>query len=346
MRRDRRRRLAVLLVPLVVAAAVGWWVVGRDGGGILPDEEFVSSYRLVYSVTESGTGERSEERLVQRPYWSRVVSERGGTVLTGTITNDAGRWLFLSEAEGWQLRDERKQRPPDDVRAIEALEAAAEDGRAMRRGTDVVAGRTCTIVRTGGPLGDPLKKPTADEHADLCVDRTGVVLREEWRLDGRVARLMVATTFEPGVSLDAGDFRPSPEPAPRSDDTPGVIEVRTLVPSDAPPVEVRGVDGYRADGPVVAVERNVGGFGIEVTYSQSFVVGDRLVVAEQGETPGQFVPRGARVDLGNGVTGHLDLGLNASALLILVGDGDYVRLRGAELDVLEAFGRDVARRLD
>lgn len=332
----------------LVAVGVVWWVVATrsDGGGLLPKEDVLSSYRIVYSVTEGDAPRRTEERLVLRPYWSKVVSERDGTVLGGSITNGDGLWLLLSDDQGWQLRDERKQRPPDDLRPIEALEAAIDDGRAEKRGSDAVLGRTCTIVRTGGPLGSALKKPSAEEHADLCIDRTGVVLREEWRLDGEVARVMVATEFEPDVPVDADAdaFRPTPDPGPQPgrEEAPGVIRVRELRASDSVPVAVRGVEGYLADGPVVAVERNVGGFGIEVTYSQSFVKGARLVVVEQGSTRGPFEPRGTEVDLGHGVTGYLDLGLTSSSLTLRVDDASYVRFRGVELEVLEAFGRAVA----
>ena len=348
MRRRRRLRVGAVAAVLVVVGGLWWAVAARSGdGGALPEEDVLSSYRVVYSVTEGDAPARTEERLVLRPYWSKVVSERDGTVLGGSITNDDGLWLLLSDDQGWQLRDERRQRPPDDLRPIKALDAAVDDGRAERRGSDVVLGRTCTVIRTGGPLGGALKKPTAEEHADLCIDRTGVVLREEWSLGGAVARVMVATEFEPDVSVDAEDFRPTPDPGPQPspEDAPGVIRVRDLGASDSVPVTVRGVEGYRADGPVVAVERNVGGFGIEVTYSQSFVKGVRLVVVEQGQARGSFEPRGTEVDLGDGVTGHLDLGLNSSSLTMRVGGGSYVRFRGDELEVLEAFGRDVAGRV-
>jgi hypothetical protein len=331
---------------VVVVAGVVWSVAGRDDG-VLPDEQFVSAYRVVYSVVEAGGEERTEERLVKRPYWSRVVSERDGTVLAGVITNDDGRWLLLSENRAWQLRDERRQRPPDDLRPIDALEAAVGDGRAEQRGTDVVLGRTCTVIRTGGPLGGSLKPPTTKERADLCVDRTGVVLREEWMLDGRRARLMVATRFEVHPALDASHFRPSPEPAAVPDDAPGVIRVRAVERRDSVPVQVRGVDGFGPDGPPLAVERNVGGFGVDVTISQAFVKDGRLVVAEQGRAQTtRLEPTATAIDLGRGVVGHLELGLSSSALTVSLAGGQYVRLRGVELDVLEAFATDIVRRLE
>lgn len=346
-RRHGRKRYAVVAVAVAVALVIaGAVALARRGGsgseGVLPDEVFVTSYRIVYEVKEFGAEGRTEERLVKRPYSSKTVSERNGTPLTGSITNERGRWVLLSGERGWQLLDQRKQRAADDPRPIEALEAAAEDGTAQSRGTATVLGRRCTIIRTGGPLGDVVKPPTAKEHADLCIDRTGAVLRERWTLDGKLARVMVATEFEPNVRLDDDDFEPSPEAPPLPDEA-GITRTRPVASGEAVPPRMQGVAGYEADGPMMVVERQVGRAGRDVSYAQFFVKGARLVVAEQGARSAGFEPRGKRIDLGDGATGHLELGLHVSTLTLLVEGDRYVLFRGADLDALEAFGRRAAR---
>lgn len=305
----------------------------------------MTSYRIVYDIEEFDAPPRTEERLVKRPYLSKIVSQRDGTLLTGSITNDAGRWLLLDDGQGWQLRGGGRQRPTDDPRPIDALEAAAADGRAETRGTAVVLERRCTVVRTGGPLGEPLKKATAGEYADLCIDRTGAVLRERWVVNGTQARLTVATAFEPGAAFADDAFAPLPAAPPLPEGVTGIARARDLHVGESVRIRVRGAAGYRADGPAVVVERDLGERGQEVFYRQSFVKGGRLVVAEQGIRVAPNPPRGAPIDLGHGVTGYLDLGLTASTLTLILDGGNYVRLLGAELNTLEAFGKDIAGRL-
>lgn len=345
---NRRRWVWVSLgVAVLVIATIALLLRGSDttDEGILPREQFVTSYRIVYDVEEFDTPGRSEERMVKRPYLSKIVSRRGDAVLGGSITNRAGRWMLIPEQESWQNRISGRV-PADDTRPIDALEAAARDGRAEATGTDVVVGRRCSVVRIGGFPGGPIEKPTVTDYTELCVDRTGVILRERWVVDGKQARRMIAASFTPGLKLDDGDFRPEPEGPPPPEGVAGLGKVRALGPGEPLPIEVRSVGGFRADGPPVAVERELSGRGPDVTYQQMFTRGARLVVVEQGVVAPGSAPRGDRVGLSPGVTGHLDLGLTANTLTVVTGSGTYVRLRGADVDALLDFGRDLASRLD
>ena len=317
---------------------------GSSDGGILPQEELLSSYRVVYDVEEFDTPGRTEERLVKRPYLSRVVSVRDGVLLTGSITNADGRWVLLPEHGQWQLRFPGRQRPADDLRPIQALEAATDEGLAERRGTDVVLERRCTVVRTGGLPGGGLEEPSASDHIDLCIDATGVVLRERWVVRGRQARLMQATEFVPDADLDEADFAPQPAAPPLPQEA--VVEkVRPLGHGESPPLPVRGVSGFEPDGGAVVVERSLPGRPPELHYEQLFVDGPRLVVVEQRTAGPGFRPRGAEIELANGGRGHLALGLVSSTLTVVTGPATYVTIRGADLDALRAFGADLVQGL-
>lgn len=344
----RTRVVAIAIIVSVIATIAVFLLRGSDTSEapILPQARFMASYRIVYEIEEFDAQPRTEERIVRRPYFSKIVSQREGTLLAGSITNEQGRWLLLPDGQGWQLRARGRQRPIDDPQPIDALEAAAEDGRAEKRGTDVVLGRTCSVVRTGGPLGEALRKPTAEEYVDLCVDRTGAVLRERWVLKGVQARLTVATVFEPDAALGTDDLVPTPTAPPLPDGVTGIANARALSEGESAPIPVRGVAGYRADGPAVAVERDLAGRGLEITFRQSFVKGARLVVVEQGVRAGGPDPKGRPVDLGSRRTGYLDLGFTASILTLVTDGTGYVRVVGADVDALEVFGRDIAGRLD
>lgn len=342
-----RKGLTVAIVVALIAtiAAVLLRSSGTSESRIFPHEQFMASYRIVYEIEEFDAEPRTEERLVQRPYLSKIVSQRDGTQLAGSITNEDGRWLLLPDGQGWQLRAKGRQRPIDDPRPIEAIEAAAQDGRAERRGDDVVLRRRCTVVRTGGPLGEALRRPAGDEFADLCIDRTGAVLRERWVRNGIQARLTVATAFEPDAALDREDFAPDPAGPPLPAGVTGVANARSLSPGESAPVGVRAVAGYRADGPPVAVERDLPGRGPEIVYRQSFVKGARLVVVEQGVVASRSAAPGTPVKLASRQTGYLDLGFTVSTLTVVIAGTSYVRLVGADLDALEAFGKDITSRL-
>src|SRR5206468_280892 len=79
-----------------------------------------------------------------------------------------------------------------DPRILEQLPDLLRAGLASRGATDVVAGRACTFYRLGGPLSEPFTRPTDAEHADVCVDRSGLPLREDWVTGGKSIRRTTA----------------------------------------------------------------------------------------------------------------------------------------------------------
>lgn len=349
--RLRLRRLALAGLAVGGGVIATFSLLDRDSGsadrGILPREDFVTSYRVVYDVEEFDTPGRIEERIVERPYHSKVLSRRGSTVLGGSITNSEGRWVLLPDGESWQLRGAGRQRPPDDLRPIDALETAAEDGRAVGRGSDVVLGRRCTVVRVGGLPGSAIDKPTAEDFTDLCIDRTGVVLRERWVVGGQQARLMVATSFMPDARIDPGEFEALPEAEHLPEGVAGLERVRDLSAGEPLPLAepVRAAEGFRPDQPPVAVEREIAGRGLETIYRLTFVRDGRLVVVDQGVASAGSTRRGRGIELAAGVEGRLELGLTASTITVVTSDGVYVRFRGSDLEVLRAFAADLAERL-
>lgn len=330
---------------------------GRTGdvaASRLPDEVLIGSYRVVYAVEELDAEPRTEERTVIRPYHSKVVSRRDGRLLDGTITDDDGLWVLLAEPGTWQLRTPGRQRPADDLRPIQALRAALDEGLAQGRGADVVLGRTCSVVRIGGLPGGPLEAPSERDHVELCVDETGVMLRERWVVAGRLARSMTATEFIPEFAPQGGgwaaadELAPSP-PAPGvPEGVPGLTTVRPLGPKEAMPVDVSAVAGFVPDGPPVVVERNVAGRPLDVRYQQTFVDGPRLVVVEQRAVGPEFQPGGRPLDLGGGrsrgLSARRQLGLVASTITVVTDAGIAVRVRGPDLDALAAFASRLVTR--
>jgi hypothetical protein len=245
-RPSRRRALVFAFLIVVGAVALGLAAGGGDDGGDDPDERAATTtsvavasldrraseevdavrfavveeperYRITYRVAERGGDVTTEEITVVRPFVSETVIRREGEVIGvqrsafGRILSSDGRGDDTAHAVGPAIAgaDLRFAAVLDDAVARDRLEA-----REQRR----VAGRRCQVYRAGTSLlGGSLPVPgdPAVEHADACIDESGLLLEEWWVVDGDAIRHRVAvdvdTEHEPPPAFGAGwsDVPPS-----------------------------------------------------------------------------------------------------------------------------------------
>jgi len=203
------------------------------------------------------------------------------------------------------------------------------------KGTKTIAGHKCTLVRTGAPIGEPLKKATNNNHVDLCLDRTGVLLDYRWTLNGKPAQTMTALSFDDHPVFAPDTFTPlavpnAPAPpiqsAPLSDS--GRAQLTPHV--DAPPgfTYVSGTVAVRSLGSRPQVSSDLlylrgADDLVVVTYSQG-------ASSHPGTTP---------VALNRRFRGYLKLGLDFSTLIIPNGPDATVTIIGSDPDLLLTIGR-------
>jgi hypothetical protein len=335
-RRDRRRRRwakarRVATVAIAAAATIAVVVVGvgalraalRPGPGTLPPTSPMSSYRLEDDVTyTAGHVTNHEVRTIERPYHVLTLTYRNGALMSGQMTNDQGLYLYNNNT--WALVSPGNQLPADDPQPAPALRMALQRGLARVTGHRTVIGRPCTMVRTGSPLGEaPLKKITRSNHADFCLDATGVILDYTWTLNGKVAQRTRATSFEPQAPIPAATFGP-PSPLasqqsavqarPLSDQTRA-----NLTPKLAPPT------GYDYAGGWVRVTSV--GQSFEATTTELLLHGPTDLISVDYSSGAQTT-HGLPVDLGGGHTGYLSLGLEESSFVVVVQNTVTVAIRG------------------
>ena len=199
---------------------------------------------------------------------------------------------------------------------------------------ETVAGRRCTLVRTGSPMGEALKAPTGRNHTDLCVDGNGIMLRYAWTLNGKLTQTMRATAVDLHPDIGSTTFAALPL---ASDKTPVVGQVLSddararLSPRVAPPPDLRYVTGW------VRVEQQQQGVP-RITSIELFLRDDIDLVRVEYDQ-GQHTPEGTRVDLGHGHIAYLGLSLDESRLSVSAGQGASVVIRGADPDLLVQTGR-------
>ena len=342
----RRRRTPWLGAVLVVAAVVGVAVVVAvtKGGSnaAIPPEQAVDSYRVIYRVEAPGAPAHEEERDIMRPFLGRFIERSAGVVTTGFLTANDSAWAWTNSgaAPGWVPAQDGVSRATADQHAAAALAAGGRYGLAKVRGTKRVLGRQCVEVRTGAPAGQPLSKPTGADHADLCVDRTGVVLTEQWIRGGKAVRTRTATSFTIGPAFDGSTFQPSPTGDPTL--AGSTLAVSTHPVSDK---ERAGLGfsftpppGYVAAGPLTArAGLSNGATPAAADFIQYYRNGSDLLDVVQGTQP----PRGVPVTIPGLGRAYLNLDMTASSVEVAVASGRTVKIEGGDPRLL----LDAATRL-
>ena len=166
------------------------------------------TYRITYDVVENGLSS-VQSITVRRPYESLVLSTRDGVQLSGTATSRTDLRTYLSDKSGWLTVQKELHRAAFDLRPAGAIGAMEQLGLVEPVGDDEVAGRACTVYRTGEPTnGSGPTAPSSDQTTDLCIDDAGLLLREHWEIDGNTVTDRTATAVETGIDVDAATVRP------------------------------------------------------------------------------------------------------------------------------------------
>ena len=328
-------RLAVAVVAL--SAAVVW--SGADEPTHQPrlaDPVPIHSYRVTYSVTYSGGVHNVETVTVQRPGNGIDQTVRDGQVVAGQMSNPDGLWTWsTNNPPGWVLLSQGRQRPTSDAQPVWALNQGVARRAVQVVGTDVVAGRTCTVVITGQPAGQPVQPPDASSRTRLCIDRTGVPLSQVWTLDGKLAETMTATSFEPNFTVTPSTFDAQPRPpgpAPRVAVLAAPLSEQSraqLTPKlDPLPPGYSRLDGY------ISIERD-GQTGLPSFTTKELYVqprtGEELELDYLGSPGGR---QGIPEPVAGGRVGYLALDLYACTLTVPVNDGASLVMYSPDPSVL------------
>lgn len=295
-------------------------------------------YLATYDVTAPGSGTIVRDLAVMRPYHARVVERQGGEIVGGALSNEEGAFQYVTNSgmRGWQLLQAGPHPATQDFRPIPILRWAAENGFASVRGSDEVLRRRCTIVRTGAPLGSRMARPSDDEHVDLCVDRSGIVLSETWTLGGEVARVTVATALTLEADLEPSVFRARPSVSGAAPGTAGTPLVSSLTPAERSelPFRFEPPFGFRYDGGSSHL-RLVNGLVPSTSVVERYTRGIDLLEVTYGTLAGDAEPQGRRRRVGR-VEGRLDLHLTYATMTVVGRDRRYIRVRGVDPDVVLA----------
>jgi hypothetical protein len=195
-----------------------------------------------------------------------------------------------------------------------------------------VAGRPCRDYRFVEPVAGPIKALTGANHDVLCIDADGLVLREEYTLDGKVALLRQAERVEidpAGIDndLDTTGAEPIADPnapsarAPTADDRPSFFP--------APPAP----DGYESASVVLFRFPAPSSQGTQLLYTSTVWAFSRaadVITVEAGEgggLPWQDTDPSRAVSLPLGPAKSV-VRSDGAELRVDLGSGRWVRVRG------------------
>ena len=326
----------------VMAALLAGCDRSRSGRGIaavdarLQREAPIRSYRIEYEVRELDQ-RQTETVVVRRPYDSKTTVVRDGTLVSGAVTNEAGSFQYVGSSGSWELVDPGRRRAQSDPRPLGSLAFLVQKHAALLQGRDVAVGRPCTMVRTRTAIGISVRDvPTTADHDDLCIDVTGVLLREDWVIGGRSVRQKEATHFEPEISLSASEFRPepvqtrggTPEPSRVLVPVTSAIEAGLVVDFSLPA-------GVASDGADAWLSRDASG-GPTGTIVRFYVRGVDLVDVEEQPSDTGGHPSGEGVAAGVG-HGYLAADLGTAKLSVVLPNGVTVVMQSGSVELLRAM---------
>ncbi|MEW6474412.1 MAG: hypothetical protein AB1679_19335 [Actinomycetota bacterium] len=172
------------------------------------DIQEAASYDVVYRTWERGVGDLEERILVRRPYWSHITSRRlnDGKLIFETITNASGYFIHNFERNNY-LKDETAARwSAFDYRPLSVIDLLEPRGLLEVLGLGSHQGEDCLRLRLGSASGELLSPPTEGDWNEICVGRSGVILREKWVVGHNQLRLREARSVKLGVLPSLKEF--------------------------------------------------------------------------------------------------------------------------------------------
>lgn len=230
----------------VVVAAILVAACGSNTSAIQPDLSDIpalpEAFQVVYRVlTSNGTTAASHWEVFSQssPFDVSDLTylsdpRAGAPPVTGAVSSFDH--LYDLNAGNLTLVSDRQPGPGSGADAVGVeLQELRRRGLAQSHGRSTLAGRPCSITRFGEPPVGPISPPNGTGYDDLCIDRSGIVLRESWTYHGTAALQRTAVEVHIGV-VDPVIQGAPPLSAARRSAAPAVLTVTPLSsPQPLPP---------------------------------------------------------------------------------------------------------------
>jgi hypothetical protein len=325
----RRAWVVAFVVVFLLAALVAGVAVSRSRR-FTTGPPLAPAYTIVYreeTLTPTGPVARWESLSVHRPYRAAdllYATPALGSPISGTIATEDALYDVRPGRPPLLVGGRQPGVPTGDQDLLTQLPDLMSRGLAADlRSSRVVAGRSCRMYRLLEPPSGPIKPLAGPGNSDdMCIASGGLVLSEQWTLDGSVVLTRVAIR----AALVAGPIPSTAgaESAPGLSPATIVTSPQTLLaPPPAPP-------GFRAR-PVVELllQNPFGPRPASVTFA--FADGAHTISVEAGTGPppwqdGDTVTRRAGLRIGHGTSA---LRSDGGEVRVDAGGGRWVRVRGS-----------------
>ena len=331
--------------------------------------DYAATYRIEGFVEGGGAVVDIERRWVRPPFASRVE-----TVPSGAADDAEPTYLQVSDFGVLQTgrEDEApivlRSEPgvaPGDIRIDVDIDAAIDAGLLEWRHEErTIEDRRCQVFRAGGPVDiATLTAPKADEEtwADLCIGDDGLLLQEEWVIDGEPFRRRTLIELDTSPALDDTLFAPGGTVTEGSEGgSLGELTADSVPPgvafyaleSPPPGFRLRGRYGYSP--PRASFDASTGSEPARVALILDVYEDDDggvLVVANGGTSDTSTIvevgPDDATVDLGAIGTAEIVLGLHQNEVRVGFERGRFLRVYGTlPVDDLAAIARTLTVTTD
>jgi hypothetical protein len=282
-----RRRVVVARRVLAGSALALLLSCSNDSVQPLERAAPAPAFRIVYRLEQPKSPTRWSELIVERPFMARTGTNDhrpapGARPDNGTLTTVDG--LYQLRPEGVQEISGRQPSPGTGDQHLTAdVDELVDRKQARLVSSATVAGLRCTVYRFVEPPVGPIKALTGTDHDDLCLTPDGLVLREEWTLDGRVVlrRTAVEVTHSPKGLRRAFDVRDA-APAPPSGPVATVAAARSsFLPDPKPP---SGFRLARRDSFALRQPSDAGPVTLYTSTVWAFTRGSEVVTVEAGDS--------------------------------------------------------------
>ncbi|HEX4904146.1 MAG TPA: hypothetical protein VFU93_01755 [Acidimicrobiales bacterium] len=329
--------------------------------------DYAVTYRVEGFTAGGGAVVDVERRWVRAPYASRVETVPSGAKdadPTFVQVSDFGILQTGREDEAPVVLRTEPSVAPGDVRIDLDIDVAIDAGvLEWRREERTILRRRCQVFRAGGPVDVATLTPPdteAETWADLCIADDGLLLQEEWVIDGEPFRRRTVVEVDDSPTLEDDLFVPLGEPADgpeggsfaelTADSVPPDVAFYTLA---APPAGFRhrGRFGYsppRAPLDVNQPEPSKVALILDVYEDDD---GGMLVVANGGTSDNSTIvevgPDDVTVDLGAVGQGEVVLGLHQNEVRAGFDHGRFLRVYGTlSIDELAVITRTLTVTTD